>query len=225
MKYIFYDTEIIKCIPSKTTERDPNFSYCEGWRDFSNMGISVIGAYLSDDFTQKTSIGYHEGFHSFTNADNSIPGNFPSFEEILGENPIVIGFNSRAFDDELLKANGISIETRYDLLELIRLAAYGSVHWQDQPRGYSYSLDSIAKENGLKKTGSGELAPRLWQKEKRQEVVEYCLHDVAITRSLWDLGLKGNLIDPNTLKELDISPFVEDISEERLYADCDYIPF
>jgi hypothetical protein len=38
----------------------------------------------------------------------------------------------------------------------------------------------------------------LWQIGKRQEVIDYCLNDVEITRKIWELGLEGKLIDPNT---------------------------
>ena len=155
MKFLIYDCEIIKCLPSKKEEPDPNLIYCEGWRDFNNMGTSVIGAYLSEGFS------YSEGLHSFTNHDDSIPYHFPTFQEILSEKPIVIGFNSRNFDDNLLRANGIPIQTNNDILELCRMAGYGSTSWEDQPSGWSYSLDAIARANGVAKTGSGSLAPKL----------------------------------------------------------------
>jgi hypothetical protein len=203
-KFIIYDTEIIKCIPSSKQENDLSFSYCEGWRDFPNMGISVICAYISQG------LDYPQGFHDFVNYENSIPGYFPFFADILAQEPLIIGFDSKAFDDNLLRANEIEIESDYDLLELVRLAAYGSISWQDQPEGYTYSLDAIARANGLAKSGSGTLAPVLWQQEKFQEVIDYCLNDVKITKNLWDLAIKGELIDPNNQQKLDISQFVED---------------
>ena len=192
MKILIYDCEIINCIPSKNKRLNSTFRYCKGWRDFKNMGISVIGAYLSEDFT------YLQGLNSFTNPIDSIPHHFPSFQQVLAQKPKIIGFNSRSFDDNLVKANGIKIKTDYDLLELCRLSGYGSTRWEDQPSGWSYSLDAIAKANGVAKTGSGSLAPQLWQIGKRQEVIDYCLNDVEITRKIWELGLEGKLIDPNT---------------------------
>jgi hypothetical protein len=108
-----------------------------------------------------------------------------------------IGFNSKAFDDKLLASNGAPVQTDYDVLEQIRISAFGSNRWEDTPEGYSYSLDNLAKANGMKKTGSGSLAPKLWQDGREQEVIDYCLNDCRLTRDLLLLGLEGKLIDPN----------------------------
>lgn len=86
----------------------------------------------------------------------------------------------------------------------IRRAAYGSTKWDKQPKGHSYSLDAVAKANGMAKTGSGEKAPKLWQQGKRQEVINYCQFDVRITYELLRLGIEGNLKDPNTWRLLEL---------------------
>jgi hypothetical protein len=112
VKFLIYDCEILNCIPSKNKSLRSTFKYCKGWQDFKNMGISVIGAYLSENFS------FSKGLQSFTNPDDLIPYHFPTFQEVLAENPKIIGFNSRSFDDNLVKANGIKIKTDYDLLEL-----------------------------------------------------------------------------------------------------------
>jgi hypothetical protein len=85
---------------------------------------------------------------------------------------------------------------------LVRRSAYGSVNWQDQPEGYSYSLDAIARANGYAKTGNGALAPQLWQDGKYREVIDYCLNDCQITRKLFLKYKNGELIDPNNGKIL-----------------------
>ena len=178
---LVYDCEIIKCIP--TGEVLPKYSYCNGWRDFDNMGISAIG--YSD------LINYWYDLEPFTN-----------FKAIAQKSLVVVGFNSKQFDDELCKANGIDVKTDYDLLEEIRIAAFGSPDWQSTPKGFSYSLDAISKANGMAKTGHGALAPQLWQDGKHQEVIDYCLNDVKLTVQILELGIKGKLIDPNTGKYL-----------------------
>jgi DEAD/DEAH box helicase domain-containing protein len=180
MKILFYDCEIIKCLPDRLGARKPGFEYCDGWRDFQNMGISCIG--------------YSSGLNG------ELIASIAPFEDFSAafEGAIIIGFNSRDFDDNLCAANGIEISTHYDLLEEVRIAAYGSISWKNQPKGYSYSLGAIGEANGFPKTGSGALAPELWQQGKYQEVLDYCLNDVALTRHLFKLGLTGKLIDPNT---------------------------
>ena len=44
MKLLIYDAEIINCVPTNG-EQNPNYTYCRGWSDFPNMGISVIGTW------------------------------------------------------------------------------------------------------------------------------------------------------------------------------------
>lgn len=67
-------------------------------------------------------------------------------------------------------------------------------------------LHAVAKANGMSKTGTGSLAPKLWQEGKRQEVIDYCLNDVTLTYKLLNLGLDGKLKDPNTGKSLKLRP-------------------
>jgi hypothetical protein len=128
----------------------------------------------------------------------------------------LVGFNSKGFDDKLLAANGLEgIETHYDLLEEIRIAAGFDAHFSSVPKGYSYKLDALAKANGSAKTGSGELAPVLWQQGKKQEVIDYCKMDVEITSKILNLGLAGELIDPNTGDKLKLRNLETVVSELR----------
>ena len=196
LKIIIYDCEVINCIPSQKERLNRRFSYCQGWSDFGNMGISVIG------FQLLGCEGFTDGMYSIVNRENVIPFAGDYFADILAKKPLVIGFNSRRFDDALLKANNMVINTDYDLLEEIRLTSYGSSRWHEQPKGWNYSLGSIARANGMGKTGSGNFAPQLWQQGKRQEVIDYCLNDVWLTTEILRLGQEGKLIDPNTGKYL-----------------------
>jgi DEAD/DEAH box helicase domain-containing protein len=187
---LIYDCEIINLIDTGKTPRLDGYSYCNGWRDYNNMGISVIGTFIL-----KPNVTIYGFTHPF-DAD-LVQKFFDSFDTI-------IGLNSKGFDDKLLSYNGIEVETTYDLLEEIRYAAYSSRSWEDCPKGYSYKLDLIAQANGMAKSGSGELAPKLWQDGLCQEVIDYCLHDCEITAHLLELGLKGKLIDPNTGNKLQL---------------------
>lgn len=196
-KIIIYDCEIVKCIPPKDGRLDPTLEYCESWGDFFGMGISVIG-YWSSLQDEDDGYGY------------LLPGSMSvqNFREyatsLFSRHNVVIGFNSRNFDDRLMAAHGVVVRTTYDLLEEIRITAYGSPGWRDCPPGYSYKLDALARVNGTAKTATGELAPVMWQKGLKTEVVEYCVNDVKITRELLGRGLTGHLIDPNTHKRLQL---------------------
>ncbi|HBE17081.1 MAG TPA: hypothetical protein DDW51_05580 [Cyanobacteria bacterium UBA11367] len=186
MKGIVYDCEIINCIPSAKMWQKPQLTYCKGWDDFEGMGISVICA-SEIDSDQKWEFSFY---------------NIQKFQAViykaLRENYIIAGFNSKSFDDNLCRANGIAITTNFDLLEEIRIAAFNSPRWEDTPKGRTYKLDAIAKANGMSKTGSGELAPELWQMGKEAEVMQYCMNDVLITKQLLIKFINNQLVDPNT---------------------------
>ncbi|NEQ45596.1 MAG: hypothetical protein F6K00_19455 [Leptolyngbya sp. SIOISBB] len=192
MRYLIYDCEIIKCIPDRDGTRFDDYEYCDGWSDHANMGISCVGFAASN------------GDVCVCRWDD--PGDKAWGLSLLNNADIIVGFNSRRFDDALMAANGVAVSTAYDLLEQVRIAAYDSPDWEDQPPGCSYALGAIGEANGFPKTGSGVLAPQLWQQGKHQEVIDYCLNDVKITKALLDLGLKGELIDPNTSQKLQLRP-------------------
>ena len=168
----------------------PQFQYCDGWTDYSNMGISVICAV--DLETDQEWAFVNDGVFDSKKQFQSL------IYECLKREGEVAGFNSENFDDRVCGANGIAVTTTLDLLAEIRLAAFGSRDWRDTPQGFTYKLDAIAKANGYAKTGSGEIAPELWQMGKHQEVIDYCMNDVRITKELLLKFLGNTLVDPNT---------------------------
>jgi hypothetical protein len=163
------------------------------------MGISVIGYAL-----------WRDGEQPEISCVLSDPaeGGLDFVADVWAQADRVWGFNSASFDDWLMWANGVEVSTTHDLLEIVRCAAGWSADYRSVPKGFSYSLDAIAKANGMAKTGHGALAPVLWQQGKHQEVVDYCRNDVVITYEVLQLGLKGVLIDPNTDKILSFEGLV-----------------
>jgi hypothetical protein len=188
-----YDLEIVKAIPPNDVgDKTPSIEWCSGWTDFEGMGISVIGCcwiHIDGDgrvwrLKPMALIGDKYGLAKFADMADDADG--------------IVGFNSCRFDDQLMAANGVPILTTYDLLEEVRIAAYGSADYRDCPKGHSYSLGKIAEANGLAKTGDGVNAPIQWQQGHHDEVIEYCKNDVAITAELFWMGVMGTLKDPNT---------------------------
>lgn len=202
-RYIVYDLEIIAAIP--TGDRTPEIRYCGGWKDFANMGISVIG--FCEFFDRGLSI-IPELRWGFGESDYLIGDQYglAQFKRIANLSDGLIGFNSRGFDDKLLAANGLIVQTHYDLLEEVRRSAYGSAGHSLMPKGHSYKLAAIGDANGYPKTGEGGNAAVEWQKGLHSKVIEYCRNDVAITAQLLQLGLEGKLIDPNTLTPIQLRP-------------------
>lgn len=198
-RVLMYDCEIVKAIPSRDGQRDPHLDYCGGWDDHENMGISVVGYafgrvvapnYVAWERPEYV-IGDHYGLGSFSG---------------WLDDCIVCGFNSVGFDDKLMGANGASIQTDYDLLRHVRYTAYGSIDYRAQPKGFSYSLGKIAEANGYAKTGTGANAAEQWQRGEHKAVIDYCMNDVRISCELMNMGLLGELIDPNDGKQLLLKP-------------------
>lgn len=183
MNILIYDCEIIKAVPVDYKNIEPlaGIEYCEGWKDFDNMGISVIGAYLS----------WEKEFIAFTDEPNVkktskvLPLSY--FQEALNEADILVGFNHISFDNNLIKANGFEIPTNikhYDIL-VEMWSAVGLGHEFTFPHHAGFSLDQTCKVNGIgEKTGTGANAAVLWQRGQYQEVIDYCLHDVKLTLEL-----------------------------------------
>lgn len=180
---ILYDCEIARCIPPQWNEgeRDPELEYCGGWDDFKGMGISVIAVY---DLWQ-------DCYRIF------LEDNFNEFQKLVDARHGIIGFNSTSFDDNLCYAHGIKVATTYDLLAEVRIASGQPPHYvKGQTRG-GYSLEQLAQANlGYGKSGTGSLAPELWQRGQRGAVIDYCLGDVAITKKLFEM--RAGLTDPTT---------------------------
>ena len=192
MNLIIYDCEIKKAIQGRNEERIPDVEYCDGWRDFTGMGISVIAAY--DVNRQQTRVFCDDNFWEFKAlVDNQ-------------ENRL-LGFNNWKFDDELVKTIGVELpkERSLDLLRKI---------WQANrldpdnfnPRTHGgYGLDACAQINlGIGKSGSGAFAPVLWQRGRIGQVIDYCIRDVMLTYQLYIRAKQGIFTDPKTGRVIDL---------------------
>jgi len=189
MNVIIYDCEIVKAIAKKNEELLGGIEYCEGWRDFGNMEISVIGAY--DYATDRYRVFAED--------------NFDEFQKLVDSSELVVGFNSIAFDNRLCEANDliVSDEKSYDLLvEIWKAAGLGKeFDWRTHA---GFGLDACAKANfHLEKTGHGALAPVDWQRGNIGKVVDYCLNDVYLTKRLFDEVLKDGWVnDPRDSEKM-----------------------
>ncbi len=169
---LVFDSEIIKAIPNKKEEPIEGIEYCEGWKDFEGMGISVIGVY-----------DYIDNRYRVFMQDN-----FNELQELIEQRDVMVGFNQLGFDNNLLEANGIRISHKmhYDLLAEIWKADGLEPEFR-YPTHMGYGLDAVCETNfGIKKTGDGAKAPILWQQGQIAQVTDYCLNDVRMTKKLLD---------------------------------------
>jgi DEAD/DEAH box helicase domain-containing protein len=131
-----------------------------GWDKKADMGISL-------GVTYSTGTGAYEIFpEKRTN----------ELIDLLTRADLVVGYNSRRFDYEVLMGYTILDLPHHlptlDLLEVVEQAA-----------GHRLSLDSVAQATlGIGKTGDGLDAIRWWREGKMIEIAEYCCFDVKVTR-------------------------------------------
>lgn len=186
---LIYDCEIIKAIPPKDGIRIEGVTYCDGWHDLENMGISVIGAYDTNELE----------YHIY------LEDNFDEFVKRAKRCGVVAGFNNYKFDDQLLRANGIELGVESaDLLVQI-WEAHGLAPVFQYPTHIGYSLDNCAEANRISmKTGNGALAPVLWQRGRYGQVIDYCLQDVRITKELIDLVSDNTFRSPKTREPVEV---------------------
>lgn len=171
---IVYDIEIIKGIPDKRNPKQDDIEYCKGWTDHANMGISVIGVY---DY-------YYDEYRVFCD------DNIYELAMLIDERDTIVGFNNIGFDNKVMAHNGFNVDVLNDksfdvLVEIWRGAGLGPTF--KFPSHIGYSLDAVCKANmGTQKTGHGAQAPIMWQRGQVGGVIDYCLHDVKMTKDLVD---------------------------------------
>lgn len=142
-----------------------------GWHRAERMGISIVVLYDSgpDQF--------------FVYRDDEIN----ELVERLKELDLVVGFNNKRFDNQVLSAY-----TAYDLASLPTLDILEEIK---KRLGYRLSLDGLAESTlGVKKSADGLMALK-WYKEGRiDKIIEYCRKDVAITRDLLVFGAENGYL-------------------------------
>ena len=140
-----------------------------GWHRAARMGISV--AVLYD--------GERDEFFTFEEHETG------QLIEHLFSLELVIGFNNKRFDNQVLSAY-----TSRHLSDLPSLDILEEISCQ---LGYRLSLDRLAEHTlQEKKEGNGLLALQ-WFAQGRMDLLRaYCRKDVAITRDLFLYGLREN---------------------------------
>lgn len=165
---IVFDVEIEKAILGRNETPAAGIEYCNGWRDFKGMGISVVTTY--DIQSHLTRVFLKE--------------DLPELARYL-DGKATAGFNTKRFDIPLLVEHGVGTAnggfsgSHYDILEEIWLAlGLNPDKFVPQTHG-GWGLDAVCTATlGYSKTGHGALAPVWWQQGKRGKVIDYCLNDV-----------------------------------------------
>lgn len=108
-------------------------------------------------------------------------------ENLLKSADLVVGFNIRDFDLEVLSPYFVSSVKSLPVLDLL-------VEFE-KARGHRISLQSVAQATlKASKSGSGWDAIRLFQEGRMDELKTYCMDDVKITKDIYEYGIKHGKI-------------------------------
>lgn len=170
------------------------------FRDFAQphkLGVSVAGIYDYED----------ERFKIFTEEELS------QLYPLLEHAGCIIGYNSNSFDLAVLKGyypGDMRQFKTFDLLEDIKRLL-----------GRRLALNDVAAATlNKRKSGHGLQAIRLYKEGKWSELKKYCLDDVAITKELFEYGLRhGEIFYPSgagrTVIKVSWEKYLEEASEKK----------
>lgn len=167
-----------------------------GWQSHDEMGVSVLVIF---DYASMRYRVFDD-----RNAAEAVA--------ILSTYDLVVGFNTVGFDWKLLKAtwpgmfkdlkiNNIPdgavvqadgrISRDFDILYEIWLSLGLDPHNFNPKTHGGYKLDDVAWETiRMRKTANGALAPIMFQEGRYADLVDYCIEDVRIEKTLFEFVAK-----------------------------------
>ncbi|MEK7566650.1 MAG: ribonuclease H-like domain-containing protein [Patescibacteria group bacterium] len=143
-----------------------------GGRDHPELlGVSMLCAYSYND----------DKFSAFEE------GELKEFEKMLKNTGLLIGFNIRGFDLPVLQP--------YVGVDLKKINSLDMMDGVVNSAGFRVSLDNLAKTTlGVAKSADGLQALEWFRQGRIQEVKDYCLKDVEVTKKLYEFGKKNGHI-------------------------------
>jgi DEAD/DEAH box helicase domain-containing protein len=147
-----------------------------GWDNYEALKISVVAVY-----------SYLEDRYYVYEEDE-----MEKLADLFRDARRIVGFSMNRYDipvlhhyfQKLKNAPKLWEMERVDLLEEIEMAT-----------GSRVSLDRLAGANlGVNKTHHGSEAGALYREGKMEELKEYCVNDVKLTKDLYDLYRKQNYL-------------------------------
>lgn len=174
-KIAVFDLEIKK--PIESLEK--------GWNDHANMGISTLCLF---DY----STGRYRVFDDASKEECL---------DILLQYEIVVGYNTVNFDWRVVNATWtipllkVRVSKDFDILREIWISkGLNPDKFVPQTHG-GVKLDDVAAETiGMRKTLDGATAPKLYQQNRIAEVIDYCLEDVRIEKTLFEFVVQNSYV-------------------------------
>jgi DEAD/DEAH box helicase domain-containing protein len=107
--------------------------------------------------------------------------------ELLCRADLVVGYNIRGFDYEVLRG--------YTDRDLKALPTFDLMADLEDRLGFRPKLESVATPTlGAGKTADGLQALEWWRQGEIDKIVEYCREDVRVTRDLYDFGKRNRCV-------------------------------
>lgn len=153
-------------------ETKKTFDEVGGQHNKHLLGVSLVGIY---SYNKDKYRGFKEE-------------EFGELLELLKNTELMIGFNSKSFDNTVLQPYfqdfDLSTIPHLDILEEIVFAL-----------GHRLKLESVAQSTlGYGKSGSGLDAIMYYRNNDWESLTKYCLDDVKVTREVYEYGLShGNI--------------------------------
>jgi DEAD/DEAH box helicase domain-containing protein len=146
-------------------ETQRSFAEVGGRSQFHRLGVSVGVAYRYD-------------------LDEFLVVKEETISELISlllEATLVVGYNIRGFDYEVLRA--------YTEENLQKLPTFDLMFDLEERLGFRPKLDSVASATlGEGKIADGMQALEWWRMGEIDKIIEYCQEDVRVTRDLYDFG-------------------------------------
>ncbi len=142
-----------------------------GKNDPTLLDISIVGTYDSET----------DSYDSYSQEE------FPRLWSLIEKADVLIGFNSDHFDLPLLN--------KYYPGDLFKIKSIDMMAAVKTALGRRLSLGNIAGATlGEKKSADGLQAYQWWKEGKVQEIRDYCIQDVKVTKNLYDHIVKNKKI-------------------------------
>lgn len=153
-------------------ETQNSFKDIGGKANLSLLKISLVGAYW-----------YPENKFLIFMADE-----LDQLFELMKKAELIIGYNLLGFDYPVLQAHlkNFSLDSfkTLDILEEVQ-----------KNLGYKIRLEDVAQGTlGQGKSATGLEAIEMWRQGQIEELKKYCLQDVAVTKNVYEYGMKNKYI-------------------------------
>ncbi len=146
---------------------ETQYTFQEVGYDPAKLKVSVVGIY---DYKTDKYRAYREN-------------EFPELFSVIEHASLLIGFNIKKFD--------LPVLAPYYLGDIMQFPTLDILEKVEKSLGFRASLDNLSQATlGVKKNGHGFLAIDYFHKGEWDKLEEYCLHDVKMTKELYEFGKK-----------------------------------